>query len=274
MSSALTPTRIRALLDEFELTPNRALGQNFLADPNTARRIVGLAGVAPGTRVLEIGAGIGSLTTALLDAGADVTAVERDRHVIPALRAVVGDRARIEVGDALQLDFTALLDSGPWICVSNLPYNVATPVVIRVLEEVPAVDRLLVMVQREVGERLAATPGGRDYGAVSLKVAYYGAAELVGRVSPTVFLPVPKVESALVQITRHSEPPVTVSDVDQLFVLVRAGFATRRKMLRRALRTELGDHTDEILARAGIDPRARAEALGLDEWAAIARAAA
>ena len=275
----LTPASIQALLDRHGVRPGRALGQNFLADPNTARRIARLAGVAAGTRVVEVGPGLGSLTLALCDAGAsEVVALELDRHLLPVLHEVLEGRAvRIEEGDALTIDWHALLgaetrDAPAWSMVSNLPYNVATPLVVRVLESAPMIDRLLVMVQREVGERLAAGPGTEAYGAVSVKIAYYAKAELAGLVPPTVFMPRPAVDSALVRLARRDRPPVDVPDVERLFALVRAGFATRRKMLRRALTTELGSRTTAVLETAGIDPSIRAEMLGLEEWAAISRA--
>jgi 16S rRNA (adenine1518-N6/adenine1519-N6)-dimethyltransferase len=271
----LTPASIQALLDRHGVRPGRALGQNFLADPNTARRIVRLAGVAPGARVVEVGPGLGSLTLALADAGAsEIVALELDRHLLPVLREVLEGRAvRIEEGDALAIDWHELLGAQTgWSMVSNLPYNVATPLVVRVLEAAPMVERLLVMVQREVGERMAAGPGTDAYGAVSVKIAYYARAEVAGLVPPTVFMPKPAVDSALVRLVRRDRPPVEVPDVERLFVLVRAGFATRRKMLRRALVTELGARTTEVLEAAGIDPSVRAEMLGLDEWAAITRA--
>ena len=276
---ALTPATIPALLARHGLRPSRALGQNFLADPNTARRIARLAQVQPGDRVLEIGPGIGSLTVALLEAGAAVTALELDEHVIPALEETVGtDAVRIVRGDALRVDFTELLpvdvrDAGrrPWCMVSNLPYNVATPIVMRVLESVPQIASLLVMVQREVGERMAAGPGTKTYGAVSVKIAYYGHARVVGTVPPSVFIPAPKVDSALVRIVRHNEPPVVVPSEDRLFALVRAGFGQRRKMLRGALRAELGDDVEQLLESAEIDGRMRAETLTLEQWAALAR---
>lgn len=270
----LTPASIQALLDRYGVRPGRALGQNFLADPNTARRIVRLAGIESGARVVEVGPGLGSLTLALADAGAaEIVALELDRHLIPVLREVLdGHEVRIVQGDALSVDWNELLGATPgWSMVSNLPYNVATPLVVRVLETAPMVERLFVMVQREVGERMAAAPGTDPYGAVSVKVAYYAHAELAGLVPPTVFMPKPAVDSALVRLVRRKQPPVVVPDVDRLFVLVRAGFATRRKMLRRALMTELGARTVVVLEAAGIDPSARAETLGLDEWAAIAR---
>jgi 16S rRNA (adenine1518-N6/adenine1519-N6)-dimethyltransferase len=283
----LTPATVHALLDEHGLHPKRSLGQNFLADPNTARRVVALAELPPETPVLEIGPGLGSLTLALLDAGHDVVALELDDRLAEVLREVIGSAdgargrsVRVETGDACRVDLDALLDAGPgvpgvpWACVSNLPYNVAVPVVIRLLEEVPPVERILVMVQREVGERLAAGPGDAQYGAVSVKVAYFADAKVVGLVPPTVFVPRPKVDSALVRLDRRAEPPVAVPSADDLFALVRTGFAHRRKMLRRSLVPMLGDRTPAVLAASGIEPTARPEALGLEQWAALARSAA
>ena len=192
--TVLTPADIRHLLEEHSIAPSRALGQNFLADPNTARRIARLAEIAPGDRVLEIGPGLGSLTLALADAGASVHALELDEHVLAALVSVVADRdgVTVEHGDALTYDYAEHLSGEGWICVSNLPYNIATPVVVRLLEAAPNVSRLLVMVQREVGERLAAPPGSRAYGAVSVKVAYYAEARLAGTVPASVFMPRPE----------------------------------------------------------------------------------
>jgi 16S rRNA (adenine1518-N6/adenine1519-N6)-dimethyltransferase len=283
----LTPATVHALLDEHGLHPKRSLGQNFLADPNTARRVVALAELPPETPVLEIGPGLGSLTLALLDAGHDVVALELDDRLAEVLREVIGSAdgargrsVRVETGDACRVDLDALLDAEPgvpgvpWACVSNLPYNVAVPVVIRLLEEVPPVERILVMVQREVGERLAAGPGDAQYGAVSVKVAYFADARVVGLVPPTVFVPRPKVDSALVRLDRRAEPPVAVPSADDLFALVRTGFAQRRKMLRRSLVPMLGDRTPAVLAASGIEPTARPEALGLEQWAALARSAA
>jgi len=277
----LTPATVDALLTGHGLRPKKSLGQNFLVDPNTARRIVARAQLVPGMPVLEIGPGLGSLTLALLAAGHDVVALELDSRLAEVLRSVLSDadvdgRARVEVGDACTVDLEHLLDApaGGWACVSNLPYNVAVPVVMRLLEDTPAVEHILVMVQREVGERLAAGPGDPQYGAVSVKVAYFAEAAVVGLVPPTVFIPRPKVESVLVRLRRRSEPPVTVPSPDALFVLVRAGFAQRRKMLRRSLLPVLGDRTPAVLAAAEVEPTTRAEALGLQQWAAVARSAA
>lgn len=273
----LTPRDVDHLLRAHGLRASKALGQHFLADPNTARRIARLAEIGEGDRVVEVGPGIGSLTLALAETGAEVVAVERDRHVLPALESTVGDTERIRIveADALEADFGDLLgpETGRWVMVSNLPYNVATPIIIRFLEEAPQVERLLVMVQAEVAERLAAAPGQRVAGGVTIKVAYHCEGEIVGRVPPTVFMPRPKVESALLSLRRRSTPPVDVDEPERMFRLVRAGFGQRRKTLRRALRTALGDSAGAVLERAGVDPGARAETLDLEAWAALATAA-
>jgi len=268
---------IHELLLANDLRPSRALGQNFVADGNTVRRIVRLAGVESGGRVVEIGAGLGSLTLALVEAGARVTAVEVDRHVLPVLRQVVGPfDVEVVEADALTMDFDELLGTEPgWSLVANLPYNVAVPLVMRVLEEAPQVASLLVMVQREVGERLAARARDEAYGAVSVKVAYWASASVVGRVSASVFIPRPRVESVLVRLDRHdlgspsdSGPAGPGSPAyDRLFAVVRGGFAHRRKMLRRSL-AELV--SPEAFVGAGIAPTARAEELDLAEWERLA----
>jgi len=264
----LSPRQVRDLLDSYGLAPSRALGQNFVADPNTVRRIARLAEVGPGDRVVEIGPGLGSLTLALAETGAAVTAVEIDRHLLPALRSVVEPAGvRVVAGDALHLDWGPVLgpDDG-WVLVANLPYNIATPLVLDLLRDVPAIERMLVMVQREVGERLAARVGDAAYGIPSVKVAYWAEAEVVGRVPPTVFIPPPRVESALVRLRRWPAPPVPAPR-DRLFRLVEAGFGQRRKMLRRSL-AGLVDPAD--FAAAGVRPEARAEELDLPAWSRLA----
>jgi len=268
---------IHELLLANDLRPSRALGQNFVADGNTVRRIVRLAGITEGQPVVEIGAGLGSLTLALVEVGARVTAVEIDRRVLPVLRAQVEPvGVRVVEADALDLDWSDLLGDGPpgsWSLVANLPYNVAVPLVIRVLEQAPQVATLLVMVQREVGERLAAGAGDEAYGAVSVKVAYWAEARVVGRVSAAVFIPRPRVESVLVRLDRHPLPtpdPMTGPgsvEYDRLFSVVRAGFAHRRKMLRRSLE----GHVDpDAFDATGIRATARAEELDLGEWQRLA----
>ncbi|CAN5808579.1 16S rRNA (adenine(1518)-N(6)/adenine(1519)-N(6))-dimethyltransferaseRsmA [soil metagenome] len=257
---------VRDLLTSRGLAPRRDLGQNFVADPNTVRRIAHLAAVGSGDHVVEIGAGLGSLTLALAENGAAVTAVEVDRGLARALRDVVSDTAAVSVveADAMTLDWDRLAAPKPWVLVANLPYNVATPLVCDVLDRVPAVSRMLVMVQREVGERLAAAPGAAAYGAVSVKVAYWATARVVGHVPASVFVPRPNVESALVEIVRHEPPSTSPAAV---FPLVRAAFGQRRKMLRRSL---AGVVTPEQFVAAGIDSSNRPEALGVPSWCALA----
>jgi 16S rRNA (adenine1518-N6/adenine1519-N6)-dimethyltransferase len=268
----LTRRQVRELLDENGLSPSRALGQNFVADPNTVRRIARLAGVGPGDRVVEVGAGLGSLTVALAETGAEVTAVEVDRHLLPVLRSVVEPLGvRVVEGDAMTLDWDQVLGAGAagedrWALVANLPYNVATPLVLELLARVPAIDRMLVMVQREVGERLAAGPGSKAYGIPSVKVAYWADADVVGRVPPTVFVPQPRVESALVRLRRLPEPPVD-TDPQRLFRLVETAFGQRRKMLRRSLASLVDPVAFE---RAGVRPDARPEELSLRDWDRLA----
>jgi len=224
--------------------------------------------------VLEVGAGLGSLTVALAATGAEVLAVEVDPDLVPALREVVAPfpRVRVEVGDALRMDWASILGTARWKMASNLPYNVAVPLVVDLLDGVPAIESYVVMVQREVGERLAAAPGEEGYGAVSVRVAYRAKAEVLRRVPPSVFWPRPKVESVLLRLTPRT-PPVAVPP-ERLFRVVEEGFAERRKTMRNALR-RLGlsmAEAEEMMARCGIDPRARAETLSLEEFAGLAEA--
>jgi 16S rRNA (adenine1518-N6/adenine1519-N6)-dimethyltransferase len=265
---------IRELLDSASLAPRRDLGQNFVADPNTVRRIADLARIDADDHVVEIGAGLGSLTLALADTGAAITAIEVDRGVVPVLRQVVSDRSNVKVveADAMRLDWDALL-AGPsgephhgWVLVANLPYNVATPLICDLLDTVPAIERMLVMVQREAAERFAATPRTAAYGAVSVKTAYWASAKIVGHVPASVFVPRPNVESALVEIARRT-PPAT--DPDTLFELVRTAFGQRRKMLRRSL---AGMVDTDTYTAAEIDPTARPEELDVDAWCRLADA--
>jgi 16S rRNA (adenine1518-N6/adenine1519-N6)-dimethyltransferase len=263
----LTRAQVSAQLERIGRHPSRALGQNFVVDPNTVRRIARLAGVGPGDRVVEIGAGLGSLTLALAETGATVTAVEIDRHLVPLLREnVEGTGVTVVEADAMAVDWGALLGQGPWALVANLPYNVATPLVADLLDDVPAVERMLVMVQREVGERLAAGVGDDAYGAVSVKVSYWATAKVAGLVPPTVFLPKPNVDSALVAIERRPAP-ATDAPRDRLFELVRAGFGQRRKMLRRSLS---GLVTPDAFEAADVRPEARAEELDVVAWGRLA----
>ena len=267
-----TRTQLAALLERHDLGPSRALGQNFVVDPNTVRRIARLARVGPDTPVVEIGAGLGSLTLALAETGASVTAVEIDRHLRPILEEVVhGLDVRVVAGDATALDWDDVLAGHDrWVLVANLPYNVATPLVLDLLRDVPKIERMLVMVQKEAGERLAAAPGTPAYGIPSVKVALRATARLVGKVGPDVFLPRPRVDSALVEVVRR---PTLAVDADPILLvsLVEAGFNQRRKMLRRSLATRV---SPEAFEAAGVRPEERPEQLSIEEWGRLTDAVA
>ncbi|MGC8626189.1 MAG: 16S rRNA (adenine(1518)-N(6)/adenine(1519)-N(6))-dimethyltransferase RsmA [Acidimicrobiales bacterium] len=271
------------LVASFSLKPSRALGQNFVADPNTVRRIARLAGVGPGDRVVEVGAGLGSLTLALAETGASVLALEKDHRLVPVLGKVLAERlqgptVKVVEADAMDLAWEELLvPPRGWVLVANLPYNIATPLVVKLLDKVAAIERMLVLVQEEVARRFVAVPGDPAYGAVSAKLAYWAQARWEGAVASSVFVPQPRVGSALVSLRRRREPAVdpAVAPAELVFSLLRAGFATRRKMLRRALKETV---PAGAFAAAGIDPAARAEQLGIGDWgrlaAAVARAGA
>ena len=224
---------------------------------------------------MEVGAGLGSLTLALADAGAQVRAIEFDRTLLPALREVTSNVETITIveADATHFDWATELDEGAWIVCANLPYNVSVPVVLAVLSGAPMVTRLVILVQREVGERFLAGPGHEHYGPVSLRVAYRATGELVRRVAPSVFWPRPKVASVVVRLERLARPPVEV-DAGTLWRVVDAGFAERRKTIRSAV-IRLGmdpGRADGLLREQAIDPRARAERLSLQDFARIAEA--
>jgi 16S rRNA (adenine1518-N6/adenine1519-N6)-dimethyltransferase len=267
-----TRTELRALMDEHGLTPSRALGQNFVVDPNTVRRIARLAEVGQGDLVLEIGAGLGSLTLALVETGATVHAMEVDRYLLEPLRSVVEPHGVIvHHADALSADYAEILGGRPAVVVANLPYNVATPLVLHLLESQPLITRMLVMVQKEVGERFAAHAGDGAYGAASLRVQYFADARVVGKVSPTVFFPKPNVESALVSIVRRDHVRVDPSLVSEaeLFEVIRTSFGQRRKMLRRSL---AGWSSSGVFERAEVDETRRPEELTIEEFARLAAA--
>lgn len=273
MKRLLTAADVRRLLDRHGLAPRKGLGQTFLVDPNTVRKVVRDASVTAGELVCEVGPGLGNLTVALREVGAQVVAVEIDAGFVRALREVVGDDEGVETvhGDALKVNFAALLGGRPAALVSNLPYHVATPVVLRALAS-GAFTRLFVMVQREVGQRWVANVGDPHYGAVSLKVRAQADARVAATVSRAAFYPVPHVDSVTVALEprRWALP----TDRDRLFALVEAGFAQRRKRLRNALAaTGWSPAAVEAgLAGVGLDPATRAEELDLDAWGAFAHA--
>jgi 16S rRNA (adenine1518-N6/adenine1519-N6)-dimethyltransferase len=263
-----SPSAIQGLLASHGLQPSRALGQNFVADANTVRRIARLAKIGADDRVVEIGAGLGSLTLALLETGAAVTAVEIDRHLVPILEEVVTPAgATVVHADAMRLDWDELLGDQPWTLVANLPYNIATPLVLDLLERVPQLVRMLVMVQLEVGERLAAGVGDRGFGIPSVKLGWWARAALVGKVGPSVFIPVPRVESGLVEIVRHAAPVGLDAERERVFTLIETGFNQRRKMLRRSLSGLVEPATFDA---AAVRPEARAEELTLADWRRLA----
>lgn len=265
-----TRTELTALLEVHGLKPSRALGQNFVVDPNTVRRIARLSGVGPGDLVLEIGAGLGSLTLALVETGAEVKAMEIDRYLLEALRGVVEPAGvRVYHANALEAEYAEILEGRPCVVVANLPYNVATPLVLHLLEAEPLITRMLVMVQKEVGERFAAQAGDDAYGAASLRVQYFADAKVVGKVGPNVFFPKPNVDSALVEIVRRAHvrvDPTLVSEA-ALFEVIRTSFAQRRKMLRRSL---AGWASEGVFERALVDPTRRPEELTLEQFARLA----
>jgi 16S rRNA (adenine1518-N6/adenine1519-N6)-dimethyltransferase len=262
--------RLMELLRQHGIRPRKELGQNFVIDPNTIRKVVASARLDPGDRVLEIGAGAGSLTLGLAEEAAHVIAVEFDRALHPVLQTVLGDAGNVEVvaADAMAMELEELPVNK---MVGNLPYNIAVDVVMRVLEQARQISALTVMTQREVGERLAASAGSKAYGGVSVMVRYFADARVVTRVSRNAFYPVPGVDSVLVHLVRSSRK----EDVDErrLAVIVRAAFGQRRKTLRNALAPLVGSGAgaEEVLRRAGIDPKARAEEIDLEGFLEITR---
>jgi 16S rRNA (adenine1518-N6/adenine1519-N6)-dimethyltransferase len=296
----LGPAEIRALAERAGIRPTKTLGQNFVLDGGTVRKIVRQADVVAGERVVEVGPGLGSLTLGLLEAGADVVAVEIDpvlgtllpdtvrRHVPGVVVDSVdlpdvvpgpsGDRdpgppahpsLTVVRGDAL--DVTALPGRAPTALVANLPYNVSVPVLLTFLERFPTLERVLVMVQAEVADRLAAPPGSRTYGVPSAKVAWYASARRTATVGRSVFWPTPNVDSALVRMDRR-EPPATTATREQVFAVIDGAFAQRRKMLRSALASMAGGAEPAVraIAAAGVDPQARGEALDVTALARVA----
>ena len=274
----LTSNDIRELCAQLNIRPTKTLGQNFVNDPGTVRKIVRNAGVQAGEQVLEIGPGLGSLTLALLEAGAQVSAVEIDPPLAQALPTTAQARfpeAKLQVftADALTITGPESIDgAAPTRLVANLPYNVAVPIVLTVLEKLPSIQTVLVMVQAEVADRLAATPGNKIYGVPSAKVAWYASARRTLTIGRNVFYPVPSVDSALVKIERRPHLD-TAATREQVFAVIDAAFAQRRKTLRQALAGLAGSAgaAQEALERAGVSPTARGETLDIDQFAAVAQ---
>lgn len=290
MATLLGPRDIRGLAETLDLRPAKHWGQNFVVDAGTVRKIARLAGVGPGDHVLEVGPGFGSLTLALLETGADVTAVEIDPRLAATLTAVAAahapdDAPRLTVihADALRITASDVESAraarlggtakAPRALVANLPYNVAVPVILTALENFPGLERVLVMVQAEVADRIAAPPGSRTYGIPSAKVAWYGSARRAGSVGRAAFWPVPRVDSALVLIERRDPPPTTARRED-VFAVVDAAFAQRRKAMRGAIRAMAGspEGGDRVLERAGVDGLSRGETLDIAAFARLTEA--
>lgn len=284
----LGPVEVRELAERLGVSPTKKLGQNFVIDPNTVRKIVRLAGVHAGDPVIEIGPGLGSLTLGLTEVGARVTAVEIDHRLAAELvntaramqpDAVAPGNERLSVirSDALELthDHIADLAAAPEVLVANLPYNVSVPILMHLLELLPTLRAGLVMVQAEVGYRVASGSGSKEYGAPSAKAAWYGDWTIAGNVSRRIFWPVPGVDSVLVSYSRRETPLGSEDERLDTFALVNAAFAQRRKMLRQSLQSVVGSFSDTVavLETAGIDPTLRAEQLEIDDFLAVARAA-
>jgi 16S rRNA (adenine1518-N6/adenine1519-N6)-dimethyltransferase len=268
----LGPAEIRELAARLGVAPTKKLGQNFVHDPNTVRRIVAAAGLRPEDVVVEVGPGLGSLTLGLVGAAAHVHAVEIDPTLAAALPETVrSERLTVHPRDALRVT-AGEFDPAPTMLVANLPYNVAVPVVLSLLAELPTLRGGLVMVQKEVADRLVAGPGSKVYGIPSVKLAWYAEARAAGRVPPAVFWPVPNVDSGLVAFACREHP---AADRRKVFAVVDAAFAQRRKTLRAALAGWAGGpaRAEEALVAAGINPQARGESLSVREFAAIAAAA-
>lgn len=265
------------ILKAFHLRADKNLGQNFLVEESVVNRIAAAAELTPQDKVLEIGPGIGTLTQALARTGAQVTSVELDKRLLPVLAETVGcyENVRIVQGDILKTDIPALMGDGPFKVAANLPYYITTPIIMNLLERKLPLERLVVMVQKEVAERMTALPGGRDYGAISVAMQYYTEPQTAFLVKAGSFLPPPKVDSAVLVCRRRMEPPVDVPDEKTFFRIVAAAFSVRRKMLTNSLKHMGGLSGDDVrawLAAAGIDGTRRAETLSLEEFAALARA--
>jgi len=276
----LTPGDIRELAGRLNVRPSKRLGQNFVVEPGTVRRIAALAVLEPQDVVLEVGPGLGSLTLALLEAGAgQVVGVEIDPVLAAELPRTVAarvpglaDRVAVVAADALRIE-ACDLPAAPSVLVANLPYNVAVPVLLHLLVVLPSLERGLVMVQAEVADRMCAPPGSRVYGTPSVKLAWFAAARPAGPVPRSVFWPVPNVDSRLVAFTRR-DPPDTTASRDEVFAVVDAAFRQRRKTLRAALSGWAGSapEAERLLRAAGLDPGARGESLGVAEFARLAAA--
>ncbi|MDV2430953.1 16S rRNA (adenine(1518)-N(6)/adenine(1519)-N(6))-dimethyltransferase RsmA [Corynebacterium tuberculostearicum] len=278
-AALLGPVEIRALAEKLDIVPTKKLGQNFLHDPNTIRRIVAAAELDPTDRVLEVGPGLGSLTLGLVEAVGEVTAVEIDSRLAAQLPDTVAERApeyaprlRVVEKDALRVTDSDVTE--PTALVANLPYNVAVPVLLHLLETFPSIHRVLVMVQLEVADRLAAQPGSKVYGVPSVKAGFYGKVSKAGTIGKNVFWPAPNIESGLVRIDVFEDAPWPVTDESRAKVwpVIDAAFAQRRKTLRAALSGHFGSGAaaENALRAADIDPKQRGEKLAVEDFVRLA----
>lgn len=274
MSGLLGATEIREIATRLGVNPTKKLGQNFVVDANTCRRIVKSADVEASDIALEIGPGLGSLTLALLEVAASVTVIEIDNRLadeLPATAARHGfDSSLLRVINADAMNLEAL-DPAPTVLVANLPYNVSVPVLLRAFEKLPTLQKGVVMVQSEVADRLVAKPRSKNYGSPSVKATWWGTLTSAGNVGRSIFWPVPNVDSSLVRFDRHPSPGDEALRL-KTFALIDGAFAQRRKMLRSALSGLLGSEASAIIEKAGVDPTARGEALLLKDYINIALA--
>ena len=263
---------LKDMMEKHDLRPSKSLGQNFVVDPNTILKIIRAANIEKGEQILEIGPGLGSLTSQL-SATSKVVAIELDRYLVPALEEVLnqfGKRENVEIvqEDAMKIDWQEFFTQrqGVWKMVANLPYNIATPLLVTLLENAPEIQAIYVMVQLEVGERFAASPRSKAYGIPSVKAQYWAETKVLGKVSPNVFLPVPKVDSAILQIIRKSSPPeVNYANFSRL---IQTAFQHRRKMIRKSLNTLVPLANFSI---AELSPQARPEELSVTDWVKLAK---
>ena len=271
-----SPEVVHYICKRFDIKMSKKLGQNFLIKRGIVDEIVHAAELTPGEPVLEVGPGIGTLTQGLAQSGADVTAIELDRRLLEVLDTTLAsyDNVRIVHGDVLKLDVPTIMNHKPFKVVANLPYYITTPIIMSLLESKLPIERLVVMVQKEVALRMVAKPGTKDYGALSVAVQYYTEPDIVLDVPPKSFLPAPAVTSSVIRCVLRDKPPVDVIDEKLFFRVVKAGFAQRRKTFSNTMKTTglSKDRIEELLAKANIDGQRRGETFTLQEFADVANA--
>lgn len=271
-----SPEVVHYICKRFDIKMSKKLGQNFLIKRGIVDEIVHVAELTPGEPVLEVGPGIGTLTQGLAQSGADVTAIELDRRLLEVLDTTLAsyDNVRIIHGDVLKLDVPSIMNHKPFKVVANLPYYITTPIIMSLLESKLPIERLVVMVQKEVALRMVAKPGTKDYGALSVAVQYYTEPDIVLDVPPKSFLPAPAVTSSVIRCVLRDKPPVDVIDEKLFFRVVKAGFAQRRKTFANTMKTTglSKDRIEELLAKANIDGQRRGETFTLQEFADVANA--